>query len=102
MSAMEARRRRRSVRSGGGRGRRRGREPDRRATGCGSKPDDAVGDELAIHPERVHRLPAHDGGEIYVVEAGSGPPIVLSHGVTLSVRTWAKQFEALPRARASA
>ena len=52
--------------------------------------------ELVLRPERTHRLPAHDGGEIFVVEAGSGPPIVLSHGVTLSVRTWAKQFQALP------
>ena len=29
---------------------------------------------------------------------GEGPPIVLSHGVTLSVRTWFDQLEALPRA----
>lgn len=53
-------------------------------------------DELAIHPDRTWRLPAHDGGEIFVVEAGSGPPILLSHGVTLSVRTWAKQMASLP------
>jgi pimeloyl-ACP methyl ester carboxylesterase len=58
------------------------------------RPDDT--DELAIHPERTHRLPAHDGGEVFVVESGSGPPIVLSHGVTLSVRTWAKQLAHLP------
>ena len=33
-----------------------------------------------------------------MVEAGSGPPILLSHGVTLSVRTWAKQLDALAAA----
>jgi pimeloyl-ACP methyl ester carboxylesterase len=44
-----------------------------------------------------HRLPSHDGGSIYVVEAGEGPPIVLSHGVTLSVRTWFHQLELLPK-----
>jgi len=41
------------------------------------------------------RIPSHDGGEIYVVERGRGPVIVLSHGVTLSVRTWAKQLHSL-------
>ena len=45
---------------------------------------------------------SHDGGSIYVVEAGEGPPIVLSHGVTLSVRTWFHQLETLPEGRASA
>jgi non-heme chloroperoxidase len=55
-------------------------------------------DELTVSPDHVWRLPAHDGGEIFVVEAGSGPPILLSHGVTLSVRTWAKQLAALSAA----
>ena len=41
-------------------------------------------------------LPSHDGGTIYAVNVGSGPPIVLSHGVTLSVRTWVRQLETLP------
>jgi len=58
--------------------------------------DDA--DELVIRAERTWRLPGHDGGEVYVVEAGSGPPIVLSHGVTLSVRTWARQLDDLSAA----
>jgi pimeloyl-ACP methyl ester carboxylesterase len=45
------------------------------------------------------RLETHDGGSLYVVEAGdeSWPPIVLSHGVTLSVRTWFYQLEQLPK-----
>jgi pimeloyl-ACP methyl ester carboxylesterase len=44
-----------------------------------------------------HRLESHDGGTIYVVESGDGPPIVLSHGVTLSARTWFHQLELLPK-----
>jgi non-heme chloroperoxidase len=41
-------------------------------------------------------IPSHDGGTIHVVSAGTGPAIVLSHGVTLSVRTWVRQLETLP------
>ncbi len=43
-------------------------------------------------------LDTHDRGTIYVVETGdtTAPPIVLSHGVTLSVRTWFHQLETLP------
>ena len=46
-----------------------------------------------------HRINSHDRGTIYVVENGSelDPPIVLSHGVTLSVRTWFHQLEELPK-----
>jgi pimeloyl-ACP methyl ester carboxylesterase len=44
-----------------------------------------------------HRLDTHDRGTIYVVESGEGPPIVLLHGVTLSVRTWFHQLELLPK-----
>lgn len=46
-----------------------------------------------------HRLDTHDRGTIYVVENGNelDPPIVLSHGVTLSVRTWFHQLEELPK-----
>jgi len=46
-----------------------------------------------------HVLDTHDRGSIYVVERGGelDPPIVLSHGVTLSVRTWFHQLEELPK-----
>jgi pimeloyl-ACP methyl ester carboxylesterase len=46
-----------------------------------------------------HMLDTHDRGTVYVVETGAadGPPIVLSHGVTLSVRTWFHQLEVLPK-----
>jgi pimeloyl-ACP methyl ester carboxylesterase len=45
-----------------------------------------------------HTVDTHDAGSIYVIEAGpaDGPVIVLSHGVTLSVRTWFYQLETLP------
>jgi non-heme chloroperoxidase len=44
------------------------------------------------------RLVAFDGGSIYLVEDGAGPPIVFSHGVTNSIRTWFHQLEEFPRA----
>ena len=46
-----------------------------------------------------HRIETHDGGTLYVVERGNelDPPIVLSHGVTLSVPVWFHQLEELPK-----
>jgi non-heme chloroperoxidase len=44
------------------------------------------------------RLDAFDGGSIYLVENGEGPPIVCAHGVTNSSRTWFHQLEDFPRA----
>jgi 3-oxoadipate enol-lactonase len=46
-----------------------------------------------------HQLDTYDRGSIHVVEQGGelDPPIVLSHGVMLSVRTWFYQLEALPK-----
>jgi len=44
------------------------------------------------------RLVAFDGGSIYLVEDGDGPPILFSHGVTNSIRTWFHQLEEFPRA----
>lgn len=40
-------------------------------------------------------LTTFDGGSLRVYARGSGAPIVFSHGVTLSSRTWARQFERL-------
>jgi pimeloyl-ACP methyl ester carboxylesterase len=48
--------------------------------------------------DEIRSLPSDDGGAISVISRGEGPPIVLSHGVLLSVRTWVKQMESLPRA----
>ena len=42
-----------------------------------------------------HTLPVSDGGSIHAVEAGEGPPLVLVHGVTLGVNTWAPQLREL-------
>ncbi len=61
--------------------------------------DDEDGvDELVPAFDEIRSLPSHDGGAISVISRGEGPPIVLSHGVTLSVRTWVKQMESLPAA----
>jgi pimeloyl-ACP methyl ester carboxylesterase len=48
--------------------------------------------------EREHELATFDGGTMYVIESGpvDGQPIVLCHGVTLSVRTWVNQLAELP------
>lgn len=46
----------------------------------------------------THWIPSHDEGVIHVVESGTGPPIVLAHGVTLSARTWFRQLDELPDA----
>jgi pimeloyl-ACP methyl ester carboxylesterase len=48
--------------------------------------------------DEIRSLPSPDGGAISVISRGTGPTIVLSHGVTLSVRTWVKQMESLPEA----
>jgi pimeloyl-ACP methyl ester carboxylesterase len=43
-------------------------------------------------------LDSHDGGTLYTISRGDGPPVVFCHGVTLSSRVWAKQFETFPAA----
>ncbi len=58
-------------------------------------PDPDADGGLSLEFDTFWRIPSHDGGETYVVERGTGPVILLSHGVTLSVRTWAKQFHTL-------
>ena len=58
-------------------------------------PDPDADRELVVEFDRSWRIPSHDAGEIYVVERGRGPVILLSHGVTLSVRAWAKQLRSL-------
>ena len=55
---------------------------------------------LALVPEFDHArvFDSHDGGTIYTIARGDGPPVVFCHGVTLSSRVWAKQFESFPAA----
>ncbi len=59
--------------------------------------EDSV-DELVPAFDEIRSLPSHDGGAISVISRGEGPPILLSHGVALSVRTWVKQMDGLPAA----
>ncbi len=54
--------------------------------------------DLVVPFDEIRTLPGADGGTIHVVSRGDGPPILLSHGVTLSVRTWVKQMQSLPDA----
>ena len=61
------------------------------------RPDDDARRSLDEPLYVDHRLPTHDGGTLFVVESGDGPPVLLSHGVTLSVRTWFHQLELLPK-----
>ena len=38
-------------------------------------------------------IDTHDHGVLHVISRGEGPPILFAHGVTLSSRVWAKQFD---------
>ena len=60
------------------------------------RPDGTASSVLTDPIHETLTLPSHDGGTIHVVSEGSGVPIVLSHGVLLSVRTWIRQLETLP------
>jgi len=61
-------------------------------------PDPDAGADLVAPFDELVGLASHDEGGINVVRRGHGRPLVLSHGVTLSVRTWVKQLEQLPGA----
>ncbi len=53
-------------------------------------------DHLSIPDDvRHHTVETDDGARIHVIEKGNGRPIVLLHGVTLSVNTWALQIREL-------
>jgi len=60
------------------------------------RPDGEAREVLETPIYETATLSSHDGGTVHVVSKGAGPPIVLSHGVTLSVRTWVRQLETLP------
>jgi pimeloyl-ACP methyl ester carboxylesterase len=49
-----------------------------------------------FHEARV--VEGSDGGTLYTISRGNGQPIVFAHGVTLSSRVWAKQFDSIPEA----
>lgn len=44
----------------------------------------------------------HDGGELHWIEAGTGTPMILLHGVTLEAQAWVRQFELADRCRVMA
>lgn len=54
----------------------------------------AAGDSLPSDLEH-HFVPVDDGGRLHVVERGSGPPLVLLHGLALSSAVWAPQIRLL-------
>jgi pimeloyl-ACP methyl ester carboxylesterase len=60
------------------------------------RPDPDAGRHFVPPADEVRVLDSHDGGTISVLRRGSGPPLVLCHGVTLSNRVWVKQLETLP------
>lgn len=51
--------------------------------------------ELAVDIE----IPTPDGGCIRGVEAGTGPPLILLHGITLRADVWHRQWELTDEAR---
>ncbi len=60
--------------------------------------DPDAGDALVPVFDEARVLDSHDGGTIYTISRGDGPVVVFCHGVTLSSRVWAKQFETFPAA----
>ena len=51
---------------------------------------------LSISAEAEHHfVGTTDGGRIHVVELGSGPPVILLHGITLSSAIWAPMLRML-------
>ena len=62
------------------------------------RPDPDAGRLGELEVDEAHRFPSHDGGTLYTVTRGEGPPIVFSHGVTITSRVWVKQFAELPSA----
>ncbi len=72
-----------------------------RAPGSSSDADDIVLRPITL---AAASIPTHDNGTINYVdtgidlEHGDQPTVVLVHGVTLSVRTWVRQIDTLPKA----
>jgi non-heme chloroperoxidase len=63
-----------------------------------NRPDSDAGLLGNLEIDETYRFPTYDGGTAYTVSRGQGPPIVFSHGVTISSRVWVKQFQELPAA----
>jgi pimeloyl-ACP methyl ester carboxylesterase len=62
------------------------------------EPDPDAGQLDRFEFDEARRLPSDDGASLYTVARGHGPPILFSHGVTISSKVWVKQFRELPDA----
>ncbi|MFI5053375.1 MAG: alpha/beta fold hydrolase [Acidimicrobiia bacterium] len=60
--------------------------------------DPDAGSPLTPVFDEARVVDTHDGGALYTIGRGEGPPIVFAHGVTLTSRVWAKQFDTIPEA----
>lgn len=60
--------------------------------------DPDVDDPLVPQFDEAHVIASHDGGVLYTISRGDGPPVLFAHGVTLSSRVFAKQFDSFPAA----
>jgi 3-oxoadipate enol-lactonase len=60
--------------------------------------DPDADDPLIPTVDDVRVLTSHDGGELYTIWRGEGPPVLFAHGVTLTSRVFAKQFDSFPAA----
>lgn len=60
------------------------------------RPDPDAGQLGQLEFDEARRLPSPDDASIYTVSRGAGPPVLFSHGVTISSRIWVKQFRDLP------
>ena len=60
--------------------------------------DPDVGDPLVPEFDDAHVIASHDGGVLYTISRGEGPTVLFAHGVTLSSRVFAKQFDSFPAA----
>jgi pimeloyl-ACP methyl ester carboxylesterase len=60
--------------------------------------DPDVDDPLVPTFDEAHVIESHDGGVLYAISRGEGPPVLFAHGVTLSSRVFAKQFDSFPAA----
>lgn len=60
------------------------------------RPDPDAGRLGPLRVDEARVLEAHDGGELPTYCRGTGPTFLFSHGVSISARTWVKQFDELP------
>jgi pimeloyl-ACP methyl ester carboxylesterase len=65
--------------------------------------DPDAGRPLVPEFDTSRTIGTHDGGTIYTISRspgsrGDAPPVVFCHGVTLTSRVWAKQFDSFPAA----